>query len=251
MAQGDRWEQQDRLICTHITAGSFRHGAGQLMAVTDGHGGTSVAELIAEETAGLLENALRKYPGRVERALQEMVARLHERTEDETSGATLSAAYVPDDESRVYVSVIGDSPVLILDAEGKMEIGPLHNVRFNLLERSAALARGGIYIDGYLEDSRRPGEGLQMSRALGDRRLSRVLSREPDIYSIPIGPESFVMVGTDGLFDPYAQPPTADLERLAKHLRDGCDAQMLVDDALRRRTGDNVTVIVWRGTARG
>lgn len=50
-----------------------------------------------------------------------------------------------------------------------------------------------------------------MGRALGDTHLSKVLSRVPDIYEVKLGAQSFVIVATDGAFDPshyeFKRPP--------------------------------------------
>jgi serine/threonine protein phosphatase PrpC len=96
-----------------------------------------------------------------------------------------------------------------------------------------------------LEDSRLPGIGLQMARALGDAALDRVLNREPDLLTVELGAESVVLVASDGLLLPLA-PADSQLEILMERVRQGADAEALVQAALAAPTGDNVTVLVWK-----
>ena len=101
-------------------------------------------------------------------------------------------------------------------------------------------------MEGYLEDPKVPNEGLQMSRALGDRNLARILNREPEIFSIPLGPSSLVLLATDGVLNSFDTEVEIPLKHLADLAGEGNDAQRLVEDALQRQTGDNVTVILWK-----
>ena len=85
-----------------------------------------------------------------------------------------------------------------------------------------------------------------MSRALGDADLDKVLSREPGVYSEPLGPDSWVLLATDGVFDPAhegAYGPRDAAEQISAQL---ITAQVIVNDAVNRRTGDNATAILVR-----
>ena len=128
----------------------------------------------------------------------------------------------------------------------KMHFGPDHNIITNLKERAAAQARGGVFHGSYLEDPRLPDVGLQMARSLGDAELARVLNREPEIETVALGGKGVVLVGTDGLYLPGGEPNPDQLTRLLKLIQQGADAQALVQDALARQTGDNVTALVWQ-----
>src|SRR3990167_9674146 len=97
-------------------------------------------------------------------------------------GSTLSIAWVREDHDEVSVAVLGDSPVIVVDQLGQVHVSPEHNVRTNLAERNAMVARGGSYRNGYVYNQL--DVGFQVSRALGDGDLDRILSREPEIYTI-------------------------------------------------------------------
>jgi len=181
-------------------------------------------------------------------------AKLAGLTKDFLSGTTASVAYIPWNKAAtpwsidtVWVAVIGDSPVIVKDAAGKVNISPEHNVRTNMAERKAAEGRGGYVHGGYLYDPQdRDGPGLQMGRALGDKSLARVLSREPDIYPVAVGPSSFVLLATDGAFDPGHYNFDEAAGAVVSMLEHGLAAENVVNRALSAKTGDNVTAIVAR-----
>jgi len=69
-----------------------------------------------------------------------------------------------------------------------------------------------------------------------------VLNREPEIFRLPLGPESFVLVASDGVFDP--SHATSQSTVIADKIENGAGAQELVDAALAVPTNDNVTAIL-------
>ena len=247
-AQGSRAEQQDRYLSMRIELPKVQQGSGQLMAVMDGHGGHETAELLAEKLQPLFEESLKEGSGVVEDAIRQTFQRLADLAQKEPSGSTLSLVCVPDEETAAYVGVIGDSPVVIRNATGSLWISPLHNARSNPRERDAALARGALYAGGYLEDPEVPGYGLQLSRALGDCHLSRILTRAPDIQRVELGKGSFILIASDGVLDSMDVYVADQLTRLATLAQNASDARVIVEDALERRTGDNVTVILWKAS---
>jgi serine/threonine protein phosphatase PrpC len=237
-AQGSRDAQQDRLVVQPLPEG-------YLFAIFDGHGGDETAALAVRELTPAFDVASRRYSDPLD-ILRETVAGLVGATHDHESGSTVSILWLQE-ETQAHGACLGDSPIVILDAQGKIQISPTHNVRDNLPEREAAIARGGQYGGGYLMDPRVGSLGLQMSRALGDRLLGRVLSREPELFSISVNAASCVIVGSDGLLDPLGRAQDKQLTRLIGLVGQGHDAAMLVEDALVRQTRDNVSAIVWRG----
>ena len=146
--------------------------------------------------------------------------------------------------SVLLAAVIGDSPVIILDRENKIIVSPDHNVRSNPVELEKAKKKGAAYEMGYTMSP--SGGGLQMSRALGDESLDSILDREPEVYSVPLGEKSLIILGTDGLFDPGHSDTAAQVGRIVILTMNGAGARELVQDALDRMTCDNVTAIVWR-----
>ncbi len=225
---------------------------GYLLAIFDGHGGKEVAEIAAKNLLIIFnqESAPLREKGQVDydTLLQNVTAKLNLLTKDEYSGSTMSLVFIPTDseDHTAYIAVLGDSPVVISDYDGKTFLGPDHNVRSNLTERTAATKRGGVFSGGYICDPR-TGEGLQMSRALGDSSLGEMIDHKPELKKVRLGRESIVLVASDGLFDPnHTSDPMTEATRFIEMIRNGSEAKDLVDDALSRKTGDNVTAIVFR-----
>lgn len=76
--------------------------------------------------------------------------------------------------------------------------------------------------------------------------MASFLSRQPDVYSVDLGPHSFVIVASDGVLDPFHKDTPSQEKRLAEMVAKGADAKALVEDALVRKTGDNATALVYR-----
>jgi len=141
---------------------------------------------------------------------------------------------------------LGDSPVIIRTDKGEYWHAPEHNVRSNPAEVIRIKAMGGTVYGGYAyppRDGSFTAGGLQLSRTLGDSGHSAILSREPEIFEIPLGERSFVLVGTDGLFDPShnSSEPASSIVAL---INKGASADDLVKYAIGVPTHDNVTAIL-------
>ncbi|MDP1688610.1 MAG: PP2C family serine/threonine-protein phosphatase [bacterium] len=213
----------------------------RLLAVMDGHVGSKVADICADKIGSLfnLENA-----EHTETALQNLVIDLNKVTSDCFEGSTLSMACIQEDQSKVSIAILGDSPVVVLDNSGQLHISPEHNVRSNLKEREAAIGRGGTYAQGYIFANNDFTNGLQMSRALGDAYLGNVISHEPEIYTI--NNPMWILVSSDGIFDPNH----SELETLFAEIREFAErhasAQDIMNWAKSRGLQDNATALVWR-----
>jgi serine/threonine protein phosphatase PrpC len=225
-AKGSRGYQEDAYLAAETKEG-------YLFGVFDGHGGE-------EASTYMKRNFLKHfnfYKG-LEGAFKASAIQL----KDYVSGTTASVVFIPKDKDYVVAAVIGDSPIIVQTPTGIWH-SPEHNVRTNVKERDSARARGGSYSGGYIFKSLH-GQGLQMSRALGDAELHPVVSSEPELNIVAVAPGGFVLIGTDGLFDPAHHK----FEEAAKDVLDlipSCfSAQTLVDRALAVPTNDNVTAIL-------
>jgi serine/threonine protein phosphatase PrpC len=148
----------------------------------------------------------------------------------------------------VTVAVLGDSPVILARKDGKdISISPEHNARSNSTERKAIEMRGGIYENGYVYAQSRREMGLQMTRDIGCHFMGDILLRYPDIYELPIRSGDALILASDGLVDPTHSEGDDEMQRIARMVLDGgAEAPDLVNDALDRGTGDNVSAIVYR-----
>ena len=229
-ARGARSYQEDRYFVFPTVMGTY-------LGVFDGHGGDECAAYCVKAMRIILTH---------EPTLQDAVAKLSRETRTMRAGSTASLVFIPKDESRVDVAVLGDSPVIAKLADGFIRISPEHNIRTNEAEADAAIQRGGHISGGYLFASY-GSLGLQMSRALGDAHLDRVLSREPEVFSHVLGKDSWVLVCSDGAVDPGHGAAQANIDTIVRMIEDeDADAQDIVDRALAVPTRDNVTAILVR-----
>jgi serine/threonine protein phosphatase PrpC len=221
--QKSRPYQEDRFFVKEISSGET------VLGVFDGHGGDWVSEYCAKHTPyifrALLKNKQNSYP----EILGKVINRLHEKTKDFYSGSTASLVLIAPDQKFACVAILGDSPVIIKDANENVWVAPEHNVRSNQKEAELATKDGNAFIsNGYLFDRSKGmnSDGLQMSRALGDRSLNNVLNRIPEIFGIELNENSWILCGSDGLSDPghtsfdvndlVKKIPTASAETLTK-----------------------------------
>jgi serine/threonine protein phosphatase PrpC len=239
--KGRRDYQEDRLFTANYEQGT-------LLAVFDGHGGHEVSELCENELPGLFADEIGEdgATNHVDEVLRTVIQKLNIMTQHFEPGSTLSLAFIPVDKPVVTCAVMGDSPILIKDKDGKVNIAPDHNVRTNQEEAQAAIKRGGFVEGGYLYQDYH-GMGLQMARALGDSYLNKVLSRTPEIYEVEVGPESWVLVASDGQFDPGHYEFKKSAQTIAEMIDKGSDAKALVQyAAVDYPTGDNVSAVLAR-----
>lgn len=231
--QGTRPYQEDRSLILNSSRGL-------LLAVMDGHVEADVAT-----TCKRLIPKLFRFKGRgAEGALRQLISELHLATARVRGGSTISLALIPKNEKTVSIAVLGDSPVVVFDAADRLHMSPEHNVRSNLKERQAAIDRGGVYEQGYI-CLPRGAAGLQMSRALGDAVLDKILSREPEVYTLK-NPR-WVLVASDGLFDPSHGNAEHLLSEVRQFAARNKGAHALMNWAMRRGLGlrDNATALVW------
>jgi protein phosphatase 2C family protein 2/3 len=250
---GGRNYQEDRVI--HILFSNMFGNRGHLIGILDGHGGDEVANYCAKHITNLFNPNAKNSATELER----LIRALDVRTQFMDSGSTLSLAWIDERSSRVTTAILGDSPVVVFDSEGKIHIGVEHNVRSNLAERARTESRGGVYgYDGYIfnkpDGSGHTGNGLQLSRALGDTELRKVLDQTPEIQQFDIGRDSIVIVASDGVFDPAHEAVDSSFVEDLIHwaTKRGCNAKGLLD--LRRARlgeyGDNASIIFWRPITR-
>jgi serine/threonine protein phosphatase PrpC len=236
-AKGLRGYQEDRFVVSSTKDG-------KLIAVMDGHGGESVSERIAKVLPAIWKKHIVS-PASLFVAIKNTFRDINDLTKGMYPGSTFSLVFIPKPADVVYVAILGDSPVIVKEADGTINISPMHNARSNATELAAARARGAAF-DGNYIFAHFSGGGIQMTRVMGDHELDSVVNREPEIYTCPIGPDSFVLVGSDGLFDPSNRNVEAEIPAVVEQIEKGASAQELVDRAIAAPTGDNVTAILVR-----
>jgi serine/threonine protein phosphatase PrpC len=76
--------------------------------------------------------------------------------------------------------------------------------------------------------------------------LDKVLSREPEVFSLALYKGKFVLMCSDGAVDPSHAAAKASIDSIVALVEAGGDAQEIVERALAVPTRDNVTAILVR-----
>lgn len=115
-------------------------------------------------------------------------------------------------------------------------------------ERKRIEASGGYVFDGYLNGQ------LNVARALGDWHIEGLkgsgggpLSAEPELKSTRLtGEDEFLIIGCDGIWDVFMSQNAVDFarRRLQEHNDPLMCSKDLVKEALKRKSGDNLAVVV-------
>lgn len=249
---GLRSYQEDKSLAVRVNSDEAGE-VGWFLVVLDGHGGTECAEFCQGQLVSVLAQSIEEILGPdsdwsdlSEDELNEIVKNLSESTRTEMrSGSTLSLVYISEENSVAHVAILGDSPVIIGGKNG-LWVSPEHNIRTNEADRRIVLSRGARFDGNYVIDPF-SGNGLQLTRALGDKDFDRFLIREPETFSCELDDDSFVLVASDGLLDPShnEDKKKKSLGHVVQMIKNRATAGDLVKDAVQRRTGDNVTAVLW------
>lgn len=115
-------------------------------------------------------------------------------------------------------------------------------------EKKRIEASGGSVYDGYLNGQ------LNVTRALGDWHMEGMKSRnggplsaEPELMTAKLTEEDeFLIIGCDGIWDVFRSQNAVDFarRRLQEHNDPATCSKDLVDEALKRKSGDNLAVVV-------
>lgn len=251
--QGRRPSMEDaHILGIELAPGHF------LFAVLDGHAGRRAVERIVE----WLPDALRAAAGestavdapllsaeQIRTALLGVDARLLELAAAEgnwNDGATALLAIVS--KMHVQMAQVGDSQAALCSiGSGGDLLCPQHRIG-DPREDARLEALGSV-----VEDGRLIGDGcaVAVTRSLGDAGMKHGsgLTAEPDVSEHPLSPaDECLILGCDGLWDVMTAEEVWDVATKAGKGRGGWDyaaaAKALVDTALDRKTGDNVTVVV-------
>jgi serine/threonine protein phosphatase PrpC len=239
-AQGLREAQEDRF---HVCRFGER---GWLLAVFDGHNGPGTADVAAKRIRDVFARCAEQY-GAGPAAVDAAVGAIRDEVADRNDGSSASVVFVDEENDRAYAAVLGDSPIVVRTATDEMAMASIHNTAANPQDAARAVERGALLVGPYLVDSDRM-EGVNLTRTIGDADLT-FLGRTPESADFALGPRSFVLVCSDGMFTSLAPTPDALLTRAADLVDAGLGADAMVEDALAAGSDDNVTVLLWRPEA--
>lgn len=244
--KGNRGHQEDRVYI-------HSDNDGTLLAIFDGHGGDEVSQFCANATRIAFDTvAVNPSLPTIEDKLRGLFKYLALHTNSMSAGSTATIAFIPPLNNKIWVGVLGDSPVIVKIDKNQIWKGPEHNVRSNPEEARLAKMRGCTIYGGYMYAPRPAygglsAGGLQLSRAFGDADMGDAVLREPEIFELPLTESSFILLGSDGLLDPsHESSSNASTVTNLIESRPNVEAQDLVNWAVSVPTNDNASAILVR-----
>ncbi|KAG9149080.1 hypothetical protein Leryth_010687 [Lithospermum erythrorhizon] len=254
--RGSRSSMEDVYIC----ADNFMHdyglkdsseGPSAFYGVFDGHGGKHAADFACHHLPRFIVQD-EEFPSELERAIATAFVQTdHAFAEACTldtglaSGTTALAALVIG--SSLVVANAGDCRAVLCRKGKAIEMSRDHKPAC-IREKRRIEASGGYVDDGYLNGQ------LNVARALGDWHMEGLkameggpLSAEPELMNTRLTEEDeFLIIGCDGIWDVFMSQNAVDFAR--RRLQEHNDPEMcskdLVDEAIKRRSGDNLAVVV-------
>ncbi|GBG74833.1 hypothetical protein CBR_g19345 [Chara braunii] len=237
-------------ISEHVRSFEFNEWPRAFFGVFDGHGGQCAAEFVSNRLLRyIVEDA--DFPRDVESAVRQAFHRTDLEFDLECgagrahpSGTTALTALVYG--RTLFVANVGDCRAVLCKRGRAVELSRDHKPCC-AFERARIEALGGYVEDGYLNGL------LAVARAVGDWHLAGLkvqgcgpLIAEPEFREEQLTSEDeFMILGCDGLWDVFSSQNAVEFARrnLQKHNDPERCSQDLVQEAIKRSTCDNVSVL--------
>lgn len=189
LLKGRRKYMEDNLLIIN----NVKH---YISLVLDGHGGKECSEFIKKNFYNIFlekENIYKRYS----KILYETIKKINNLflKSSQKSGSTLNLLFINKNTKKYYVLNVGDSRCLVNYNNGQIkQISNDHRLNIEK-ERDRIYLKGGVIINNRVNGM------LGMSRSLGDKNLSKIISSKPDLYFGYIKNIKYFIQGTDGVFD--------------------------------------------------
>ncbi|XP_057960204.1 probable protein phosphatase 2C 22 [Malania oleifera] len=253
---GFRTSMEDAYVCVdnfmrEFGPKNFSEGPNAFYGVFDGHGGKHAADFACYHLPKFIVED-EDFPKEIERAvasafLQTDTAFAEACSLDAAlaSGTTALAALVVG--RLLVVANAGDCRAVLCRRGKAIEMSRDHKP-ICTTERIRIEASGGYVYDGYLNGQ------LNVARALGDWHMEGLkgrdggpLSAEPEFRTTRLTKEDeFIIIGCDGIWDVFRSQNAVDFarRRLQEHNDPAMCCKDLINEALKRKSGDNLAVVV-------
>jgi serine/threonine protein phosphatase PrpC len=219
-----------------------------LLSIYDGHGGTYVSDFLEKNLPLYYCNKTFKYPFNKEyhiETFERLQKKILENEKGYLCGSTclLNIMYKYEDELHMNIVNLGDCRTTIVYTNGKCKQITTDHKPDDPNERKRIEQMGGeIYQD--TEGTIRIGD-LSLSRAFGDGDNAPYISQKPDVHYNKITKlTKYIVMGCDGLWDVINNEDLFELLNNYKKNNSENLAAELANEALRRGTTDNVSIII-------
>jgi serine/threonine protein phosphatase PrpC len=218
-----------------VLAGDFAGSGSSYFGVFDGHGGSEVSKYAANTIHRRFGSAFSSDVD-PERLLGEIIAETDQflTAKFPDQGSTAGIAMVIRDV--IYTANVGDTRIVLSGPDGSIRQMSVDHRATDPAENELIVKRGGRVLFG------RANGVLALSRSLGDGGLKDAITAEPFMAKARRKDGQILIIGCDGVWD------VMDNEAAVKIARQKASPQAaataIKDEAIRRGTTDNVSVIV-------
>ncbi|KAJ7966132.1 putative Protein phosphatase 2c [Quillaja saponaria] len=230
---------------------TYTDGLSAFYGVFDGHGGKHAADFACYHLPKFIVED-EDFPSDIERVVASAFVQTDTAFAEAcslnaalASGTTALAALVIG--RLLVVANAGDCRAVLCRRGKALEMSRDHKP-VCIKERKRIEASGGYVNDGYLNGQ------LNVARALGDWHMEGMkstdggpLSAEPELMTARLTEEDeFLIIGCDGIWDVFMSQNAVDFarRRLQEHNDPVMCSKDLVDEALKRKSGDNLVAVV-------
>ena len=243
--QGQRYSNEDTELDSEF---SIEDTYFRILGVFDGHGGSAVSNLLADNLVQYLRETI-KHPDKLHDDILEACEKLNLMILDDSSadyaGSCAIFCLLRYNFSNGTFSLItantGDSRAILSTKNGPIQLNREHKP-YDPHEKEYIESHGGEVIGIRLNGS------LAVSRAFGDKDLVPVgLRSTPEIVEFDLLPENnFLVIACDGLWDVMSNEDVFSLVKyqLSKNVDVNEIAKILVTEALNNGSMDNISVII-------
>eukprot|EP00591_Stephanopyxis_turris_P012911 CAMPEP_0195518858 /NCGR_PEP_ID=MMETSP0794_2-20130614/13806_1 /TAXON_ID=515487 /ORGANISM="Stephanopyxis turris, Strain CCMP 815" /LENGTH=257 /DNA_ID=CAMNT_0040647887 /DNA_START=143 /DNA_END=916 /DNA_ORIENTATION=+ len=230
----------------HCVVDNFNNDPKQgFFGVYDGHGGRGIVDFVAEHYH---QNFLQELNFDGERSVADCVTSAYLITDIQSrkaglmsSGSTAVTAFLQHKNGRrfLHVANVGDARA-VLSHKGKAVRLTYDHKATDPKEQKRIEEAGGFVLRGRVLGI------LAVARSFGDHGLKQFVSARPHITITEVTPEhDFIALCCDGVFDVMEDDDV--VEFIRENSKNGPNpkiSQMLVEEALKRRSTDNITALV-------
>ena len=225
------------------------------MLVSDGHGGATIAALLADELLALIVG--RTKGGSMEHlheAVQASFVEMHKKAlalHSCTSGATLTVCALNLERNELATWNVGDSVGLLIHDNGYEHLCSSHRLNDSVAERERVSALGAKLAQAQDQGGGPSGPlrcwpgGLAIARVIGDSDCAEYVSAIPHI-SEPVAPVrgGAVVLCTDGVWDVLTSEEVANIVYAGKYDSAATAAHRVVRAAAKRGLVDDASCVV-------
>ena len=234
----------------HCIVDKFGGKPGQaLFAVFDGHGGRDIVNYLSANFADILKTEMEYENG--SRSINECLTSAYLITDINTSkqgilksGSTAATVLIREENNErvVYCANVGDTRAVAC-----LKDGAAYRLTYDHKATDPAEVKRIEAAGGFILRKRVLGI-LSVSRSFGDHAMKKYVVSRPYTTTMRIGDtDRFLIIACDGIWDVFSDDDAVQFitDKLDKEGASESEvAKLLVDEALRRDSQDNITAIV-------